>query len=58
MIDKTDCFAFIPYGCKGRCGVLSSKTCESCSFYKTREQYQEELVKYPPDLLKFVPRKK
>ena len=58
MINKSECFAYIPFGSHGRCAVLSGADCDCCSFFKTREQYQEDLVKYPPDMLKFVPRRK
>ena len=58
MIDKQDCFRYMPYGNKGKCTVLNVTTCKKCSFYKTKEQFQEDLEKYPPDPTKFTQKKR
>jgi len=41
---KTDCFG---YRC-GECGVLYELVCKdkNCSFYKTREEFRRDLLKY------------
>ena len=43
---KTDCFA---YKSKHKCWALNELVCKNrkCSFYKTKEQYEEERKKYP-----------
>lgn len=58
MIDNTDCFAYIPFGNHGKCSILNNADCQFCKFFKTREEFIEGLKKYPPDINKFVPRKK
>ena len=48
----TDCFAY-----KAKyCAVLTEMICKSrkCTFYKTKEQFDEELKKYPP-IKKMIP---
>ena len=44
---KKDCFAYSPRQCR----ILIQKICEhrACGFYKTQQQYREDLKKYPPD---------
>lgn len=44
---KTDCFAYNGVRNK-RCSVLTEFVCmkRECTFYKTREQYEEERKKY------------
>ena len=45
MVNKT-CFAYK----NGECSVLMNMFCAAgrCSFFKTREQYRDDLKKYPP----------
>lgn len=38
------CFAEL----ENECDILKVKKCRNCSFYKTQEQYEEGLKKYPP----------
>lgn len=42
----TDCFAYRPKYCT----ILTEMICKTrkCSFYKTKEQFEEGLKKYPP----------
>lgn len=58
MINRSDCFAYVQRGNRGRCEILKNADCDCCSFFKTIEQYKEDLIKYPPNLLKYIPRKK
>lgn len=58
MVDNEICFAFIKRGKTNSCAILHKPNCEKCSFFKTREEFQKGLVKYPPDPFKFVPRNK
>lgn len=44
---NTDCFAFNMYGKTFKCAALHRKHCQNCSFYKTREQVQEERKNAP-----------
>lgn len=39
---KTDCYA---YSGEGYCTALRETDCESCKFYKTREEYRKERKK-------------
>ena len=41
-----DCFARVDF----RCGVLKETLCKkgSCPFYKSKQQYKEDIEKYPP----------
>lgn len=54
MVDNNECFAYIPFGNHGKCGILNHADCQFCSFFKTKEEFQKDLAKYPPDLSKFV----
>lgn len=54
MINKSDCFSFRQCGINGRCLILTSKTCDKCKFFKTVEQFKEDLQKYPPDYSKLT----
>ncbi len=54
MINKSDCFSFRKAGIVGRCLILETKTCDKCKFYKTKEQFKEDLKKYPPDYSKLT----
>lgn len=40
-----DCFARVDF----RCGVLKETLCKkgSCPFYKSKQQYKEDIEKYP-----------
>lgn len=39
--DLKDCFAYR----NKKCAILTKTKCDSCSFYKTREEFGEELIK-------------
>ena len=45
---KTDCFAYMGSRRREGCGVMKELICSkrSCSFYKTREQYEKDREKY------------
>ncbi len=49
MIDREDCFAFRINGKTRKCVALSKTPCSECSFFKTQEEFMEDLEKYPPD---------
>lgn len=44
---KTECFGYNPRA--KRCTIMTETICRdrSCSFYKTREEYEEGRQKYP-----------
>ena len=41
--NPTKCFAYMG---DGKCAILTTKKCERCSFYKTREQYHKDRDKH------------
>lgn len=45
-MEKRDCFAYSKENAT-KCNILITKNCVGCRFYKTREQYEEGLKKYP-----------
>ena len=45
-MEKRDCFAYSKENAT-KCNILITKNCAGCRLYKTREQYEEGLRKYP-----------
>lgn len=54
MIDNEECFGYRKGGKYGECAVLTHGDCDGCRFMKTKEEYFENLDKYPPDNKKFI----
>ena len=52
MLTKEDCFAFRLKGKIRRCNAMDKVPCDECTFYKSREEFIQDLKKYPPDLSK------
>jgi len=43
---KEDCFAFIKKNKKDGCEILTECVCNNCSFYKTDEEYDYDMLIY------------
>lgn len=41
---KEDCFAFIKENLTEGCEILTECVCNNCSFYKTNEEYEYDIL--------------
>lgn len=47
MITNKECFAYTTKNKKSKCVALNVDNCENCNFFKTKEEYEAGLKKYP-----------